>query len=214
MDLLEAMRTTGTCRYFENTDVPDSVLFQAFEAARFGPQGGNRQPARWIVVREAATKQSLAELYLPHWRKYTGQMTGLSVPQSSMSRNTSPANDFAENFANIPIISVLCARADALYATDKDLGRRSVVGGASIYPHMQNVCLALRDQGVATAVTTFLCAEEPAVKELLEIPEEFITAAHLGIGYPAKAFPKKLRRDPVSDFVFTERFGAALYDES
>ena len=36
MDLLEAMRTTGTCRYFENTGVPDSVLFQAFEAARFG----------------------------------------------------------------------------------------------------------------------------------------------------------------------------------
>ncbi len=55
MELTEAMRTPGTCRYFASDPVPDEVLHQAFDVARFGPQGGNRQPMRWIVVRDPAT---------------------------------------------------------------------------------------------------------------------------------------------------------------
>jgi nitroreductase len=42
MDVFEAMRTTGTCRYFRPDPVPDEVLMSAFEAARFAPQGGPR----------------------------------------------------------------------------------------------------------------------------------------------------------------------------
>lgn len=208
MELLDAMRTTGTCRYFDEADVPDDVLYDAFEAARFGPQGGNRQPARWILVRDQATKRALADLYQPRWRAYASP----GGRRSTVKTPVGPANDFAENFANLPIIGVLCAKIESLYVTDKDLDRTSVVGGASIYPHMQNVCLALRDKGVATAVTTFLCADEPAVRTLLDIPEDYLTAAHLGIGYPAKKFPIKLRRGPVSEFVYTNRFGAPLFD--
>ena len=40
MELTEAMRTTGTCRYFRPDPVPDDVLRTAFDLARFGPQGG------------------------------------------------------------------------------------------------------------------------------------------------------------------------------
>ena len=59
MELTEAMRTTGTCRRFRPDPVPDEVLHRAFEVARFGPQGGNRQPLRWVVVRDPVLKQAL-----------------------------------------------------------------------------------------------------------------------------------------------------------
>lgn len=62
MELSEAMRTTGTCRHYSDELVPDKVLYDAFDVARFGPQGGNRQPVRWIVVRDEAKKKALAEL--------------------------------------------------------------------------------------------------------------------------------------------------------
>ena len=51
MDVIEAIRTTGACRYFKPDPVPDDVLARLFDAARHGPQGGNRQPVRYIVVR-------------------------------------------------------------------------------------------------------------------------------------------------------------------
>ena len=46
MDAIEVMRATGACRRFRPDPVPDAVLARVFDAARFGPQGGNRQPVR------------------------------------------------------------------------------------------------------------------------------------------------------------------------
>lgn len=219
MELTEAMRSTGTCRYFSDEPVSDDVLYRAFDDARFGPQGGNRQPVRWIVVRDAARKQALAQLYLAPWKAYLNGITGGGVRvgvNDSQNEGALPpavvsADYFAEHLAEVPALLILCAKLDGLHPTDNDLGRLSVVGGASIYPIMQNVCLSLRDQGVASAVTTLLCLSEPAVREMLQIPEGFITAAHIAVGRPAKGFPRKLTRDPVESFAFAETFGAPLF---
>jgi nitroreductase len=210
MELTEAMRTTGTCRYFTPDPVPDDVLHAAFDAARFGPQGGNRQPVRWVVVRDAAKKKALADLYLPPWKAYLGAIGG-EVRVGALPKTVADADHFAEHLHEAPAIVVLCAELDGLHPTDADLGRLSVVGGASIYPTMQNFCLALRDQGVGSAVTTLLCHSEPAVKEMLGIPEGVITAAHVAIGYPAKGFPHKLTRASVADTVSLDSFGTPLF---
>jgi nitroreductase len=208
MDLITAMRTTGTCRYFRPDPIPDDVLYRAFEAARFAPQGGNRQPAQWVVVREPARKQALADLYLARWKEYVAAIASRGLPVRSGT--VSAADHFAEHFGEVPALLVLCARTANLYPTDDELGRLSVVGGASLYPTMQNVCLALRADGVATAVTTLLCRDEPAVRELLELPEGVLTAAHVAAGYPERPFPTKLSRYPVEKSVSLERWGTPL----
>jgi nitroreductase len=211
MDLTEAMRTTGTCRYFSADPVPDEVLYQAFDIARFGPQGGNRQPVRWIVVRDQARKQALQDLYLPIWRPYLAGLNDGSINANALPTTVLDANYFAEHLAEVPAILVLCAELAGLHPTDNELGRLSVVGGASIYPTMQNLCLALRALGVASAVTTLLCHQEPKVRELLGLPPEMITAAHVAVGYPARGFPSRLTRGPVEEIVFLERFDTPMF---
>jgi nitroreductase len=211
MELTEAMRTVGTCRYFRPDPVPDEVLRRAFDVARFGPQGGNRQPVRWVVVRDPDRRQALADLYLPPWKAYLAGIGEGTVQTGALPRTVQDADHFAEHFAEIPVIVVLCAELAGLHPTDAELDRLSVVGGASIYPTAQNLCLALRDQGVATALTTLLCHAEPAVREILELPEEFITAAHIGVGYPAKGFPTRLTRDPVEELVSLDTFGNPMF---
>ena len=165
------MRTTGTTRYFTDADVPDEVLFEAFDAARFAPQAGNLQPVRWIVVRDQKTKAALGELYLPHWTAAVQTALG-PVPLESAPRWLRDADRFAHDFSAIPVLAVACAHIPSLLITDADLDRVSVVGGGSIYPTVQNFCLALRSLGVGTAITTFLCAAEPQVRELLAIPDD------------------------------------------
>ena len=211
MELIEAMRTTGTCRYFSDRPVPDELLYQAFDAARFGPQGGNRQPVRYIVVRDAARKKALADLYLPPWKAYLAAISTGDINVGALDKTVQAADDFAETCTRCPPWSSSSREMAGLHPTDAELGRLSVVGGCSIYPTMQNLCLALRDQGVATAVTTLLCLSEPAVTELLEIPEGFITAAHIAVGYPANGFPTKLTRNPVEDIVSLETFGDPMF---
>jgi len=211
MELAAAMRTVGTCRYFRPDPVPDEVLYRAFDLARFAPQGGNRQPVRWIVVRDAERKRALAKLYLPRWKTYIDGISRGSVVVGALPRTVRDADHFAEHFAEIPVIIVVCAELAALHPTDARLGRLSVVGGASIYPTVQNLCLALRDQGVASALTTLLCDAEPGVRELLRIPAQFLTAAHVGVGYPARGFPTALSRGPVEDTVAAESFARPMF---
>ena len=75
---------------------------------------------------------------------------------------------------------------------------------------VQNFCLALRNEGVATTLTTLLCLFEPQVKELLGIPEQYSTAAHIVAGYPEKPFPTKLTRMPVEEIAFLDSFDQPL----
>lgn len=48
---------------------------------------------------------------------------------------------------------------------------------------------------------------EAEVKQLLDIPDDYAIAAFLGIGWPARPFPTRLRRRPVEDFATVDRFG-------
>lgn len=213
MDALEAMRTTGSCRRYKPDDVPDEVIYRAVESARFAPQGGNRQPTRLVAVRDRAKKERLRDLYLVPWRAYYGAAsagTQALGEYDSAQRAADAANEFAEHLADHPLIIVVCARTDLLHVTDADQGRPSVVGGASIYPFVQNLCIALRVEGVATTITTLLCEYEAEVKELLEIPDGYLTACHLAAGYPARGFPTKLRRMPVEETTFLDRFGSPI----
>ncbi|GII91522.1 nitroreductase family protein [Sinosporangium siamense] len=210
MNVAEAMTTTGTCRYFRPDPVPDEVLMSAFSAARFAPQGGNRQPVRWVVVRDAQRKRTLRDWYLEPWKAYLAAVGTGDIEVAALPKTVIDADHFAEHLHEVPAIVVACAELDSIHPTDLDLGRTSVVGGASIYPTVQNLCLALRAHGVASALTTLLCHAEPQVKELLGIPEGIITAAHIAVGYPARGFPTTLSRLPAEDIVFSEEYGTRL----
>lgn len=213
MDALAAMRTIGANRVYLPDDVPDEVVYEAVESARFAPQGGNRQPVRLVVVRDAEKKRRLKELYLPWWRSYfeAAEAGTQSLGEYSSARKALlAANEFAENLDRHPLIIVVCARLEDLHITDLEQDRPSVVGGASIYPLVQNLCLAFRVAGVATTVTTLLCGSEPEVKELLEIPDGYLTACHVVAGYPANGFPKRLSRREVEEFTFLDTFGSSI----
>ena len=78
---------------------------------------------------------------------------------------------------------VMCVELEALAITDAELDRPSIVGGASIYPFVQNVLLGLRHEGLGASFTTLLVPAEPQVRELLAIPEGVAMAGHISVGY-------------------------------
>ena len=67
MDLSDALRTTGSVRTFLDQLVSDEVLFEILDDARFAPSGGNRQAWHVIVVKDAARRRALRDLYLDGW---------------------------------------------------------------------------------------------------------------------------------------------------
>jgi nitroreductase len=211
MELVEAMRTTGTCRYYHRRAGAGRRPVQGVRLGSVRATG--RQPPAGPLDRRArpAKKKRLAELYLPYWEGYYNAITEGGVDVEALPETVRSADHFARHMAEHPALVVACGEVAGLHVTDADLDRVSVVGGGSIYPTVQNFCLALRDQGVGSAVTTLLCHEEPKVRELLNIPDGFLTAAHVAVGYPAKGFPKKLTRTPVEEIVGLDDFATPMF---
>jgi len=215
IDLFEAMSTLRAVRRLRTDPIPDDLLRKVLTAATWAPSGGNRQPWRFVVLRDPAKKKALRDLYLPHWTTYeTDHRPALEkLPEpdrSRMGRNYHTARHLAEHLHEAPVIVVVCVHLPDLAITDAKLDRPSVVGGGSIYPAVQNLLLACRALGLGATLTTLLCMEEPKVRELLAIPPSFVTAAHVPIGYPEGRGHGPLSRKPVEKVAFLDRWDAPL----
>jgi nitroreductase len=223
MELLQAMRTTPATREFTDDPLPDDVLYDILDHARFAPNGGNRQAWRVIVVRDQHTKQRIAELYDLGMREYAAHLQLGLVPfvASEAHERTEPAVDLdearrapllqgASYLASVPVMLFILADLTNLPALDSGLDRLSIATGASIYPLAHNILLAARAAGYGGHLTTVLAREERAVRELLRIPNEYALATMIPLGKPVKEVTK-LRRVEVEEFTTVETFdGPAL----
>jgi nitroreductase len=215
VDLYEGMRTTRAVRRLRPDPVPDDVIRRIVEAATWAPTGGNAQPWRVIVVKAPAAKTRLQELYIGSWKKYAAGHRQLleRMPDDVRAQQTkmmASADHLARNLHLAPAILVFCFNPALMAITDTQLGRPSVVGGASVYPAVQNALLACRAEGLGCVLTTLLCLHEPDVKALLEIPAEWHTCAFIPIGYPVGRGHGPLSRRPVDAMAFGETWGRPL----
>ena len=205
MDFRQVIETTGTCRSYRQDVVPEDVLRRVFDGTRWAPTGGNRQGVRFVLVRDPGKRRRLRDLYLPLWEQYVSRAG--ARPGAPLPALLERADHFARHLDEVPVLVVVCAQLSDLLATDRHLDRLSIVGGASVYPAVQNLLLAAREEGLGTALTTLLCAVEPQVKELLSIPDGIATAAMVALGYPERGFPKKLARRPLAESCFADTYG-------
>lgn len=212
MIVYEAMSTLRAVRKLRSDPIPADVLERVFEAATWAPTGGNRQPWRMIVVTDRTVKTRLGELYKEKWNDYAvmhrKMASGLSDDQRAADERTLAAGDhLADHMGEIPVLVIVCFNPKFLAVTDAGLDRVSVVGGGSIYPAVTNLLLAARAEGLGCVLTTLLCMEEDKVKTLLDIPEDWATAAMIPLGYPVGKGHGPISRKPVTKLFYAEKWG-------
>ena len=179
--IYEAMSTLRAVRRLRRDPVPADALRRVLEAASWAPTGGNVQPWRVVVVRDAEKKRALGALYDARWRAYSAQhMAQLEGAPEALREKTqrmlAAGDHLAAHFAETPVVLVFCFNPKAMAITDAKQDRISVVGGGSIYPAVQNALLACRAEGLGCVLTTLLCEVESEVRALLDIPEPWATA--------------------------------------
>ncbi|MEM1606685.1 MAG: nitroreductase family protein [Candidatus Bathyarchaeia archaeon] len=60
MDFYDAIRTRRSIRSYKPDPVPDDVLMKILDSARIAPSGSNRQPWKFIVVKDEEVKRKVA----------------------------------------------------------------------------------------------------------------------------------------------------------
>jgi len=220
MELYDVMRTTAAIREFTEDPLPDDVLARILDNARFAPSGGNRQGSHLVLVTDRATREALAKLNEPAVRRYVAQSQAGETPWNALRPPGPSAEEIAAtevpSYFITPVLTaavvvVVCVDLGMVAATDQELDRVGLVSGASVYPLVWNILLGARQEGFGGTFTTMAIAEEPRVKELLGIPEQYAVAAVVPLGKPVKQ-PTKLRRQPVAEFVTRERFDGPSFD--
>ncbi len=225
MELRHALRSTGAVRSFQDRPVSDEVLFEVLDDARFGPSGGNRQAWHVTVLKDPAIRTRLGELYLDAWHDYVGHvLSGLTPFSPTLTKAErdlaaskrpdavaiSKPDGFAETIARAPSVLAVSVDLGALAATDRDLDRYQLVGGASVYPFVWNILLAAHDRGLGGVMTTVATRKEPDVAALLHLPDQSALAAIVVLGYPT-ARATKLKRRSVSEFTTIDYVDGATF---
>ncbi|WP_216902889.1 nitroreductase family protein [Nocardia alni] len=216
MELADALRTTGAVREFTDEPVEDRTIYEILDTARFAPSGGNRQGWRTILVKDPQVRLGLRDLYLPGWDEYLAMTRAGLVPFAPVTDREAEAEAlraatprgrgaFADNLHEVPVLIVVLADLRVLAATDRDLDRYTLVGGASVYPFVWSVLLAAHEHGLGGVPTTMLTRAEPEVRELLGVPDHYAVAALLALGHPVRR-PTRLRRAAVEEFTTLDRF--------
>jgi len=206
----DVISTTRSIRRIKTDPVPEDALHRVLEAALWAPSGGNRQPWRMVVVRDTELKRGLGAIYAREWATYVDfNMNNVrEAPESVRSRvaaGLAVGTRLAENLHEVPVVVVFVHDPSLLYVTDAKLGRTPVVGGASLYPAVQNLLLAARAEGLGGVLTTLISQGEPDVQKLLGIPSEWGVHAMIPLGWPQGAHGPLTRR-PLEEMVHWDRW--------
>jgi len=201
MDFFEVIRTQRAMRRLLPDPVSDEEVWTVLDAAIRAPNGGNRQPWNFMVIRDEAAKRKIGEYYLDAWKSSYGPAREAMLANDQMAKTFRSADHLANHLAEAPVLILAMLRVDAA-------GGPGTIAGASIYPAVQNLMLAARALGLGTTLTTLHKLHEKEVKELLGIPEKVETMALIPLGRPKGRFGEAARM-PVEKVVYWDRWGAS-----
>jgi len=206
LDLMEGLTTTRAIRRFRPEPIPEADLATMLFAASRAPSGSNRQPFRFLVLRDGpaatAAKSTLGRSFRAMWsqkRRADGYDEGSGTdPGSAKARTATAMQTFVDRFEQIPVVVLACLlrhRAPDPYE------------GASVYPACQNLLLAARSLGYGGVMTVWHTAVEAELRDLLSIPEDVLIAATIPLGRPV-GHHGPVRRRPLGELVYEDRWGA------
>ena len=182
-------------------DVPDEVILECLQLAVQAPTGSNAQGWRWLVVRDQAKKDALAEMYMRAGGEYLKAMDGQIDPATQQGRVVSSAQYLAEHLAECPVllIPLIVGRVDGTTANAAGLM-------GSIIPAIWSFQLAARSRGLGTCLTTLHLGLEAEAAELLGIPDHMTQCALLPVAYTLGTDFKPAARGPVSDITYLDTY--------
>jgi nitroreductase len=192
MPIGEAMFTQRSIRRLKPDPIPMEDIRLIVEAAVKAPNGGNSQPARFLVVTDRDLIQQFGPLYKEAWwakRSDQGWKTFDDLPKDGTSYRN--AAQLAEDIKDAPCI---------VFALAVPPG-----GAGSVLPSTQNLMLAARALGIGSIPTTLHPTVMERFNNLFGIPKGVQFHFCIPLGYPRGNFGPTSRK-PTAETTFLNRW--------
>ncbi len=204
VDLLTGLATTRAIRRYRDEPIPDDDLSTILWHATRAPSGSNRQPFRFVVLRDgpkaAEAKAMLGASFRSMWarkRAADGYDRGSGAAgDTPKARMAATMQHFVDHFERTPVVVLACIRRHRdPHPTE----------GASVYPACQNLLLAARALGYGGVMTTWHAFVEDELRSLLGIPDDVGLCATIPLGRPVGGHGP-VRRRPVGELVYDDEW--------
>jgi nitroreductase len=201
-DVFEIMQTTRSMRRLKPDPVPDELIRKILEAGACAANGGNTQRWRFLVIKDPAIKKAVQVWYKKAFDEVVGPRYATSAPPPGVTaeryqRQHGAVEYLTEHFHEAPVWIVACIE-------DKSPPNRA--SGASIYPAVQNMLLAIRALDLGSTLTTRHLLYEKEAEAAMGLPEGVHSYAILPIGYPMGKFGS-VGRGALADIVYQDKWG-------
>jgi nitroreductase len=199
--LLEGLATTRAIRRFRPDPVSEEDMAALLFAATRAPSGSNRQPFRFLVLRDGPRAREaralLGEAFRAAWRTKAAADGYPEDEDTRRGRTARALQRFVEGFEDVPVVVLAClVRYRAPHPTE----------GASVYPACQNLLLAARARGLGGVLTMWHAPVEDELRAVLGIPDGVAVAATLALGHPEGGHGP-VRRRPLPELVYEDAWG-------
>jgi nitroreductase len=194
VDAIEAIMTTRAMRRFSDEPVDDRDIERCLRAAQQAPSGGNVQPQQYVVVTDPQRRAVVGGWYRRAFDRYEATLPeprefANEEARASWARTRAASRHLADHISAAPAIVIfLQARIPWEPRDDEgplDIGRLD----ASVYPAVQNFCVAARSLGLGTTLTTVVRIYGDDVLDALGVPPgRFEIAALVPVGHPTGTF--------------------------
>lgn len=205
IDLLEGIATARSIHRYRFDPIPEEDLAKILWSGTRAPSGTNRQPFRFLVLRDSETARRAKALLGEGFRKGWGHKEGAEgwrkqgdgSRSSRRIRSMEAVQHFVDNFEKIPVVVLACF----IRYREPFHGE-----GASVFPACQNVLLAARALGYGACFSGWHRVVEKELRELLAIPDEVVLSLTITLGRP-QGRHGPVRRFPVRELVYEDRWG-------
>jgi nitroreductase len=206
VSLIDGLMTTRAIRRFTDAPVADAEIVTCLRAAQQAPSGGNVQPQQYVVVTSPEQRAAVAHWYRVSFDRYEQSLPAPTsfrdeAQAASWRRTRDASRHLADTLQDVPVMVLFLQPLIPWGSVDDegpmDIGRLD----ASVYPAVQNFCLAARALGLGTALTTVIRIHTAEVLELLGVPlgkdgaPRYEIAALVPVGHPSGSFGVAPRRD-------------------
>ncbi len=199
-ELLAGLATTRTIRRYTDDPVDKPTLASMLWHATRAPNGSNRQPVRYLVLRDTEparrARAVLGRVAREAWsgkEDTDGYRDGSGAqPDTPKARMAAAMRHYVDHFHEAPVIVLVCLMR---YRSPNPYE------GASVYPAVQNLLLAARGHGLGGAVTMWHLSAEAELRDILGVPDDVALSACITLGRPA-GHHGPVRRRPLHDVVY------------
>ena len=202
MEIFQAVTTRRSIRRFKPDPVPEALLREILNAARWSPSWGNTQPWEITIVTgeplerlRKASRQRFLDGVIPEpdtpmpdiWPEALKQrygdvgkqvLTALEIPRGDKEARLRYAGDMFA-FFGAPCLLLFCV--------DKSLAREYAMLDTGAI--MQTVCLLSHARGLGSCILAASVRYPALIREIIPIPETRAILVGAALGYPDAEAP-------------------------